>query len=234
LPLYQTHQTLPLFFNHNNKKLKIISANVYRYNTNYSKTIDLIMKNAPDIVALIETDKNWIKGVRSIEKIYPYFVKEPRDDKFGLAIYSKLPFQVRIEEIGFYQLPLAILDFKNFKLIIAHPIAPVSPLRMYDNKQYIKMIAQIVKRSKKSVIVAGDLNATFWSDSIKPLFNSGLERMNSLKSQHTWPTHLPFLGIQIDHFLAKGIKKTHFQVLSDIGSDHYPIQGMIETIDSPE
>jgi endonuclease/exonuclease/phosphatase (EEP) superfamily protein YafD len=38
---------------------------------------------------------------------------------------------------------------------------------------------------------------------------------------------LPVLAVQIDHFFAKGIKNADFKVLPSIGSDHYPIQAII-------
>jgi endonuclease/exonuclease/phosphatase (EEP) superfamily protein YafD len=129
--------------------------------------------------------------------------------------------------VGDYELPLAVLDFKEFRLIVAHPIPPISADNMLENKIYLETIAQNSINDDKAVIIAGDLNSTLWGDALTPLMHINLKRINPSGVAYTWPAQIPLFAMQIDHFFAKNIKAANFKVLGNIGSDHYPIQATI-------
>jgi endonuclease/exonuclease/phosphatase (EEP) superfamily protein YafD len=209
------------------KAVHIVSANVHTANSHYTKALSVIATQNPDIIALTETDTRWIENIAFLEKTYVHSLKHPRPDNFGMAVYSKMPFQAEIVDTGDYKLPMAVLDFADFRLIVAHPIHPVSPNNLHENKRYIEAIAQYATDSEKPVIVAGDLNSTLWGNAITPLFNADLISLNPSGIAYTWPSHLPFLAMQIDHFFVRGVKAADFKVLPNIGSDHYPIQATV-------
>lgn len=228
-PLYKTNGIKGIIGKQNKSEtINIISSNVYTANNNYKTAIDLFYSNNPDLIVLTETDENWIKNLIPLEGRYQYRLAHPRSDNFGMAIYSRLPFDAKIIEIGNYKLPLAILDFEKFRLILAHPIPPISFESFEENKLYINAIAEYSKMSKKPVIIAGDLNATLWGGAIKPLIAADLKRINLYGIAYTWPTHFSLLAMQIDHFFARGIKEANFKVLPSIGSDHFPIQAIVK------
>lgn len=223
LPLYKSSGISKISHFDSSHKIEILTANVFIKNTQYRKAIDVITHERPDIIALTETDGRWIENFKAVENTYKYSLKNPRADNFGLAIYSKLPFQAEILDIGEYHLPLAILDFKKFRLIVAHPTPPISRNNLRENKTYLEAIAQNANNQNKPVIIAGDLNSTLWGEALNPLLDAGLKRINTTGVAYTWPTQMPLLAMQIDHFFAKGITEADFKVLSNIGSDHYPI-----------
>lgn len=223
IPLYQSRGISEISDFDDRQKVKIVSANVFKNNNQYKNAIDVFTQESPDIIALTETDEIWIKNFNAVEDTYKYSIKHPRTDNFGLAVYSKLPFQAKMLDLGEYHLPLAVLDFKNFRLIIAHPIPPISRNNLHENKLYLEAIAENAQNQRKPVIIAGDLNSTLWGEALKPLFDVGLKRINTTGVAYTWPTQMPLIAMQIDHFFAKGITEADFKVLSNIGSDHYPI-----------
>jgi len=223
IPLYQSAGISEISDFDARQKVKIASANVFTANKQHQNAIDVITHEAPDVIVLTETNERWVKNFNAVEDVYKHSIKHPRADNFGMAIYSKLPFQAKILDIGDYHLPLAVLDFENFRLIVAHPIPPMSRNNMRENKLYLEAIAQNANNQNKPVIISGDLNSTLWGEAVKPLFDAGLKRINSIGVAYTWPTQMPLFAMQIDHFLAKGIAEADFKVLSNIGSDHYPI-----------
>jgi endonuclease/exonuclease/phosphatase (EEP) superfamily protein YafD len=212
----------------NSKNIKIISANVLYSNTDYKKAIDVITKENPDIIALIEPTETWIEKFDALKKKYTYSMKKIKANHLGLAVYSKLPFKKeQFIDIGNYDSTIAYVEFDRFNLIVVHPIPPVTYDTFQDNKNYIQTVAQYVENTKKSVIVTGDFNNTLWSEPTKELYNVGLRRINPYGIAYTWPVQVPFLALQIDHFFSKGIKQADFKILPNIGSDHYPIQTIV-------
>lgn len=205
-------------------RTSIIAANVYTRNDNHPAVLAMIAREKPAIVVFTETDERWVNALSALEPEYPYTVKHPRSDNFGMAVYSKLPFKANVLEIGSRQFPLAVLDFEEFRLIGAHPVPPVSSHLMAENTLYIEAITQNVRNTDKPVIVAGDLNSTLWSHSITPLLAADLKRINPTGIAYTWPTQMPLFAMQIDHFFARNIAAADFEVLENIGSDHYPIK----------
>jgi endonuclease/exonuclease/phosphatase (EEP) superfamily protein YafD len=226
MPIYQSSGISDIS-SQNSEQVRIVSANVYTANTQRQRAIDVITRENPDIIALTETDGRWVNHFSSIEDVYPHTLKHPRPDNFGIAVYSKLHFKAEILIIGDYRLPLAVLDFERFRLIVAHPIPPLSLNNMQENKLYLEVIAQNLRLANKPTIIAGDLNTTLWGEAIGPLVDAGFKRINPTGIAYTWPTQNPLFAMQIDHFFATGIEEANFRVLADIGSDHYPIQAVI-------
>lgn len=213
--------------NEDNSSVQIVSSNVLALNKKYEKALEVLTKDDPDIIALTEVTDAWVAGLSALDEVYPYTVKHPRPDSFGMAIYSKRPFNADIKRAsGRRNAPLGVLEFLDFDLIVAHPLPPVSASHASDNRIYIDTVGKLASLSDKPVIVAGDLNSSIWANSLKPLRESNLERVPLGLFSYTWPIRLAVIGVQIDHFFAHGITGADGQVLSGIGSDHYPIQAV--------
>ncbi|MDF2983233.1 MAG: Endonuclease/exonuclease/phosphatase, partial [Devosia sp.] len=41
---------------------------------------------------------------------------------------------------------------------------------------------------------------------------------------YTWPAAKPWMAIQIDQVLTRGMTAGSFRTLGDVGSDHYPVR----------
>lgn len=73
------------------KPLQFILANLNIITQNYSQVIAYIKQEQPDFVALLEVDKVGLEKLTAIHDTFPYSLSQPREDSFGIAIYSKLP-----------------------------------------------------------------------------------------------------------------------------------------------
>src|SRR5690606_22935762 len=78
-----------------NAIISILVSNVLTTNTRYDKLIDLVNKKKPDVLLTLETDKKWEEELSVLEKYYPFTVKIPLDNLYGMHLYSKL----KLEEV---------------------------------------------------------------------------------------------------------------------------------------
>ncbi len=184
----------------------------------------------PDILVLEEISALWIRSLASLTNTYPHGVTEPREDNFGIGLFSKLPLDKgEIAYIGEAAVPsiLATIKVDNDRLhvIATHPLPPggadYSRLR---NDQLAQLPSYVDRRA--STMLLGDLNVTPWSTHFQRLLDhTGL--LNSLQGygvQPTWPNFSWLLRIPLDHCLhSSNIVINQRRVGPDVGSDHYPV-----------
>jgi endonuclease/exonuclease/phosphatase (EEP) superfamily protein YafD len=153
------------------REIKIFTANVLQDNTAYNKMLQQINTVDPDIVFLLETNGAWEKGVRSLEQKYPYTLKAPLENTYGLLLYSRLKLHnasVRFivdEEIPSIKADVELPNGRMVKLFGLHPKPPVPEEEEYStakDKELMK-VAFEVEKIKDPCIVMGDLNDVAWS-----------------------------------------------------------------------
>lgn len=215
----------------NSTAIKLILSNVNTANRNYPAFIDLIHAESPDIFVVQEVDEKWLTQLRRLEAIYPYQYSVPRNDNFGIAIFSRHPFD-KVTQFDFSDFKIPSLKAQltlaqqPFTLITTHPLPPVSAELYQARNHQLKQVAQKIKETDGPLILLGDLNITMWSNDYKPLV-SGTAMHNARKGfglLPSWPAMVPVFFIPIDHCLVS----SHFSVQSirtgpRIGSDHLPL-----------
>jgi len=220
--------------NKNNKEFSVIFSNVLSSNNKSNLLLDTIENHEPDIVVVAEVNEPWMGSLEKIQSTYPYIYAMPRPDNFGMAIFSKKPFkEATVYDVGNYQIPLVRVDFDDFVLLAAHPIPPLSHQNTGELHAYLQKIAKLVREIDKPLVIAGDFNSTLWSSSFNHLSGLGLNRTNPLGLAWTWPKGFLPLAIQIDHIFVKDVARASFEVLANIGSDHFPIKSNILLVDTP-
>ncbi|GMQ29457.1 endonuclease/exonuclease/phosphatase family protein [Algoriphagus confluentis] len=223
--------------------LHLIVGNVYQFNTDYSKTIQLIKKRNPDAVFLVETNQRWVDGLKRIEEDFPYRILLPKENTYGLAFYSKLP--ILREEINYLldpEIPSLEVDLKlnsgqRITLYGIHPTPPVPG----ENSKSTERDAEILMIGKKSQanpnpsLVIGDLNDVAWSYTTS-LFLKISQMADPRRGRgfySTFHAKVPFFRWPLDHvFLSRHFGLSSLQVLPGMGSDHFPIE--IKATLSPE
>ncbi|CAM1334385.1 endonuclease/exonuclease/phosphatase family protein [Tenacibaculum aestuariivivum] len=216
------------------QNFKIISANVYQYNKNFSQFKDCIKKEKPDIFVTIESNKDWELAIRELEIEYPYSQKITLENTYGMHLYAKIPFQkINTHYFIANDIPSIEAHFKtknteDFVVFCVHP-PPPSPTEEKTSKERdgdLMCIAKHIKKIKKPILVIGDFNTVPWSN-ISKLFrkNTGLIDARSgrgiLASYHAkyWFFRIPLdLVFHNNTILIKKLR-----VLKHIGSDHFPI-----------
>lgn len=212
----------------------ILAANVYQYNVKYSKLLNLVQIERPDILFFVETDSKWEKALNPLEKDYPFTIKIPLDNTYGLLFYSKL--KIIRQEIHYLidsEIPSLELDIelRNGDMITIFAIHPTPPVpgensKSTDRDAEILIVGEKAKSSKLPSLVIGDLNDVAWSYTTE-LFLKISEMADPRRGRGTYNTfhaHYPIFRWPLDHvFLSKDFGLSKMKVHRNIGSDHFPI-----------
>ncbi|MBI9019372.1 MAG: endonuclease/exonuclease/phosphatase family protein [Phycisphaerae bacterium] len=210
--------------------LKIMLSNVHSSNQNYDRLLSLIKTESPDIFIAQEVNQRWISKIASLEKEYHHKLLIPREDNFGIALYSKLPLSKVKKEFYDSDVPSIYARLKHdgheFTLIATHPLPPINKQYFDARNTQLNALATGIKSINEPIILIGDLNVTLWSGNYKTLeTNSNL--YNARKGFGiipTWPSHIPLMRIPIDHcLLSNEFSVTNIKTGPDIGSDHLPL-----------
>jgi endonuclease/exonuclease/phosphatase (EEP) superfamily protein YafD len=184
---------------------------------------------SPDIIALIEIDRKWKNALDTL-KGYHYSKVLPREDNFGIAIYSKIKLtDVEIKYFSKSRVPsiYSKLDLgdSSISILLTHPMPPGSTEGFINRNSTLASIGSFIKKSNHNAIVIGDLNTAMWSPYYKKLIEKS-KLYNSRKGfgvTPTWPSFY-FTRIPIDHcLLSPSLKVSEFTVMDSIGSDHLPL-----------
>jgi len=222
--------------------IRVLLANVLSSNEQYGKARKLIRSVDPDIIVIIEATEDWMKALSSLEEKYPHVISRPREDNFGIAVLSRLPFEKsEILEIGDWRVPSAMarlrIDDTEFTLLTTHPAPPMGGAHFKHRNRQLEAVAEYVRSVRRPIILVGDLNTTPWSLHFKKLLRRGglLDSRHGHGIQATWPvpTLLPLLRIPLDHVLhSPEIAVLRRKVGPEIGSDHLPVIVELSLADS--
>ena len=108
-----------------------MNANVLSRNEQYARLRQIINDEQPDIVFLQEISPQWLAALESIQKDYPFHYAEPRHDNFGIAVYSRLPFDavthVDSPPLDYPTIVATMtVNGSRLTLINTHPMIPLS------------------------------------------------------------------------------------------------------------
>lgn len=216
----------------NSPTLRALLANVNAENRDFQRIRDLIAAADPDIVVLVEATPWLLDRLRDLGQRYPHRLAEPRDDLFGIALFSRHPLaQGQIIRFDDKASPPAIVATiiaaaRPFTLIGAHLWPPVSIDLAEGRNRQLRALAAQVRQSQTPSLVLGDLNLSPWSPWFSRLLaDAGLrDSRRGHGIQPSWPAGWPLLWIPIDHVLfSDGIRIRHREIGPAIGSDHYPV-----------
>jgi endonuclease/exonuclease/phosphatase (EEP) superfamily protein YafD len=207
--------------NPTDRKIKVFIHNVSRDNSlgiSYGQRIT--RQFGPDIIVLFEFSEYLLPQLKKDFDSYPYWRAFPADNNYGLAVFSKLPFNtfslLETEEIPF-AIALSIEGHReNFYFVHLPP--PITPDLWDIQKKSIKILDHQIHQKKSLVVVAGDFNLTPWSSLFRRFQqNLALNHGNKLQDFLNWPHPFPFLSL--DQILTSANLKV--QRSENLGSDHF-------------
>lgn len=215
-------------------QLKIMVSNVLTPNKAKHKLIDLVNYEKPDILITLESDTKWEQALSVIESDYPYTVKVPLDNLYGMHLYSKLELiepEVKyliIDDIPSIHSQLRLQCGRIIWLYCLHPMPP-SPTeadKSTTRDAELLMVGRHIKENELTAILAGDLNDVAWSKTTRRFQRiSGL--LDPRIGRHfinTFHVDYPFLRWALDHiFHSTCFTVVDIRRLPSIGSDHFPV-----------
>lgn len=211
--------------------VKIAGINLLTSNNQFGDVVTYIKENSPDIIVLQELNSLWELMLEPGLTDYTYRLSIPREDNFGIAIYSKIEFS-NIDElsIGEAGVPSISGDFSvgdsTITLIATHPLPPVGSSYFSHRNLQLSELGKMVAEMDKEVVVVGDLNTSSFSTHYKKLIKESrlIDSRKGFGLLTTWPTWFGLPKITLDHCLvSQGVLVKSRDVGDHIGSDHLPI-----------
>jgi endonuclease/exonuclease/phosphatase (EEP) superfamily protein YafD len=219
--------------------LSVLVANVLTPNQHYARLIAHVQRLQPDLLLTLESDSRWQQALEVIEQDYPYSVKVPLDNLYGMHLYSRLPLQhSRVDFILTPEIPsiftqMMLPSGQPVDVYCLHP-KPPSPTEAKESTlrdAELLIVAEQIRARPQTCIVMGDLNDVAWSRTTR-LF----QRISGLLDPrvgryfiNTFHAQYPFLRWSLDHvFHSRDWVLVEMQRLSDIGSDHFPVYTVLQ------
>ncbi|WP_312078674.1 endonuclease/exonuclease/phosphatase family protein [Chryseobacterium sp.] len=216
------------------KPLQFISANVYQFNKEYQRFIDLINHCKPDVFLTMESNGDWENAMKVLEKDYPFHHKVTLENTYGMHFYSKLEIEESkthffvADDIPSIEAHLKTKDGFEFVFFGVHP-PPPSPTEEETSKERdgdLLSTAKRVKELQKPVIVVGDFNNVAWSKS-SILFRKTSELIDPRIGHSfvsTFHAKYRLFRFPIDlMFHSEEIFIESLKTLNNFGSDHLPV-----------
>lgn len=212
--------------------IRLLIANVRMSNKHTDTLKGFIKQEQPDVFLLTEPDQHWVDQLKELEESYPYTVKVPLDNTYGMLLYSRI--ELLNAKVNYYiekDVPsiraifkLSETDFIHFFGL--HPRPPAPWTKLMNKQAEVLLAAEIISELEDPVIVAGDLNDVGWSK-ITKIFKkkSGLlDPRIGRGFYNTYNAQVPFFRYPVDHiFISDCFKLRNLKRLDKFGSDHFPI-----------
>lgn len=212
--------------------LSVLWANVLQTNENKEGFIRLVTSCDPDVFVTLESDQEWEQALDTLAPVYPHAVKVPKDNLYGMHLYSKFPF---LEQEVLYlvdqQYPsihvrLDLGESQATHLMCVHPPPPApmeKPTSILRDGE-LMVAARYIEKLDGPMIVCGDLNDVAWSR-ISKLFLKVSRLLDPRRGRglfNTFHAWYPFLRAPIDHIFHSRHFKVHaIKRLPKFGSDHF-------------
>lgn len=222
-----------------NSMISLLVSNVLTPNQNYQALIDHVQCYQPDVLVTLETDLRWERALSVIEADYPFVVRVPLDNMYGIHLYSRLPLvnpEVKYlfsPEIPSIHTQVRLRSGQLLRLYCLHP-KPPTPNEAWDSTlrdAELLVVGDQVARQKESCIVAGDLNDVAWSRTTR-LFQriSGLlDPRVGRQFMNTFHVNYLLLRWSLDHvFHSTDFSLVDMKLLESIGSDHFPVYTVLQ------
>ena len=232
----EVRQAMPMA---NPVQVKIMVSNVLTPNNNTQALVNLVQQKQPDILITLESDQKWEDALRVIEPDYPYSVKVPLDNLYGMHLYSKLELinpeikYLLIDDIPSIHTQVRLTNGEVIWLYCLHPMPP-SPTeadKSTTRDAELLMVGRHINENNQTAILAGDLNDVAWSKTtlmfqrISGLLDPRIGRFFI----NTFHVKYPILRWALDHiFHSPCFTLVDIERLPSIGSDHFPVMTTLQ------
>ncbi len=207
-------------------------SNVRMSNKKYDKFLKVVKENDPDLLLINEPNQKWADEISELDERYPYSIKKPLENTYGMILYSKfklsnVDIRYLVEEgIPSFYTVVELPTGKQFDLFTVHPQPPHLHHDTDLREAELLTVAKMAKDSPLPSVVAGDLNDVAWSYTTD-LFRkiSGLlDPRIGRGFYNTYNAYVPLFRYSLDHvFYDPAFRLIRMKCLRFFGSDHFPI-----------
>jgi endonuclease/exonuclease/phosphatase (EEP) superfamily protein YafD len=210
--------------------VKLLTLNLWHRNDDIAAVTELIRREQPDIVALIELTPAWQRGLSSVLEPYRIRALEVQTRSTGIGVYgraharnarivrlftgARAAVEVRVDVFG-----------RDGRMLVVHPIGVVSPLGVEEHKRELEAIGKWARDHGPMSAVCGDLNAAPWTRSLRDVLADAKlhAALPGGLFAGSWPALPPPLRVAIDGCLVGAGLRAHAELGPRVGSDHLPV-----------
>ena len=186
----------------------------------------------PDLILVAEANDWWDERLRVLDEDYPYSVKRPQENYYGMLLFSKLELgspELRFlveEDVPSIRTSVRLRSGSSIEFYGVHPRPPEPDNDTDERDAEILIVGKQLVDDGRPSIVAGDLNDVAWSDTTR-LFQriSGmLDPRRGRGMYSTFHADWPIFRWPLDHVFAdSSFTLVRLHRLRSIGSDHFPV-----------
>ena len=179
--------------------LTIMNANLNNENTDYPRFMDLLESATPDILLLVEFNERWGAAARRLHDVYPHRVEIPRNDRYGIALFSRRPFlnqrSLQLQSTSAIDVQVD-LSGRSVRVLGVHLRSPTSSGWSAERNRQLSQLAAIARQEPGPLVVVGDFNVSPYS----PVFMAamaptGLRDTGLARGwNYSWPTSVPSMS----------------------------------------
>lgn len=214
-----------------NSSYRLAMANIEFENDDVAAVQAFIESADADILILEEYTPVWEANLANLQTEYPYFATRPRTDAWGIAFFSRIPYEdIEVEDTYPRTYPTVYvrynLDGLPLTVIGTHPAHPVGDENVRARDAQLEVLVEYASQHTEPVMMCGDFNSTLWSINFREfLADANLQNAGQgFGFKPTWPTTFPLILTPFDHCLVSEEVLVHnFDTGPNTGSDHYPI-----------
>lgn len=218
--------------------VSIVSFNVLSSNRSKAEVINWLLsqlhQSKETIIFLMEVDQDWSSALQELKSKFPYSIEIPREDNFGVALFSTSPLdKIEVVEFDLNEIPALVgtilIGGKEIQFYGIHTMPPLGSARFDQRNLYLDRLRSHIDESQRPVILVGDFNCSPWSPNMDRIFTgkSGskplLDPFPYLTRPHTWEA-FGFISTAIDFILVNDLPGGYeASVGPHMGSDHKPV-----------
>lgn len=215
--------------------ITLLIANVLTPNRNAQGLLRQIHERQPDVILTLETDAWWGGQLEwSLNDEWPYSVKVPLDNLYGMHLYSRLPLEdPEVEWLIQRDIPSIHTWLRmpcgariRFHGLHPRPPAPSESDESLWRDAELLLVGERIDQHTQPTLLAGDLNDVAWSRSTLRFCRvSGmLDPRRGRGMFSTFHAGYPLVRWPLDHiFISKHFMLVEMRRLEAFGSDHFPI-----------
>jgi endonuclease/exonuclease/phosphatase (EEP) superfamily protein YafD len=225
------------------RRIRLALSNVLLENTHCELWKQVITAADPDVILAVEPDQRWERELESLTERWPWVVRQPQDNCYGMMLYSRLEIddvqlQYRVQEdvpsVSLrVRLPAGI--WVRFYGVHPRPPEPIRDQSSTPRDAELVLIGKEVGQSTGPTIVGGDLNDVAWSKTTR-LFQRLSKLLDPRRGRglfNTWNANNLLMRFPLDHvFHSNHFRLVQLKRLDHVGSDHFPV--LIELSYQPE
>jgi endonuclease/exonuclease/phosphatase (EEP) superfamily protein YafD len=210
--------------------VKVLTLNLWHRNDDVSAVSDLIARERPHVVALVELTPAWQQALAPVLQPYRIRAVEARAGTIGIGLYGRAhlrgPEVVRLLDGGRPAVEARLdVDGRVGRLLVVHPSGGLLPGDVDTHERELAAIGEWAREQGPRSVVCGDLNAAPWTRSLRDVLAEG-ELRAALPGglfAGSWPALPPPLRVAVDGCLVGTGVRARAELGPRVGSDHLPV-----------